>query len=155
MTDYYLGCSQMIADLTVPEKAWLEHTLRPYDMLSEDEIQERMKQFGLDEYDVEEFPGFDWSYQDPDGGIWIRSDESVNLDHLAEIVQLFLKKFRPDDSWSMEWGCWASRPVLDGYGGGAMFITAEEQCWHNTGDWIRQQEEARAKKKFKEKVNKE
>ncbi len=37
----------------------------------------------------------------------------------------FLKRFRPNDSFSMGHAFSCSKPRLDGFGGGAVFVTAE------------------------------
>lgn len=117
MADYGLYFSTMIEGLTGPEKAWLR---AEYTRLM----------------DGEEGVGFDLK-TDPEGA-WIYAEGGGNPDQVADVVQAFLQRFRPSESWGMEWSLSCSKPRLDAFGGGAVFVTATSKEWCNTHDWLQE-----------------
>lgn len=89
------------------------------------------KERGVDEQDADCWPGFDWQVErDANGkptGLWVHDDgESGNLEMLASFVQMFLKKFRPEDCWSLTWADFCSKPRIGEFGGGGIFVTAKK-----------------------------
>lgn len=71
-----------------------------------------------------------------DDGLWIHSDESGDVDEAARFVQVFLQKFRPDESVGFEYANTCSKPRLDAFGGGAALITAESIEFMHSGGWL-------------------
>lgn len=69
-------------------------------------------------------------------GIWIYSDESGTPDHVVPLAQEFLLKFDPRGYIAFEWAETCSRPILDQFGGGAIFITATSVQYTNTVSWV-------------------
>lgn len=77
-----------------------------------------------------------WSFTEQ-GDLWFRSEDGhANIDQIAKFVQAFLKKFHPDKWWYLEWSNWCSRMRLDGFGGGAILVTAQKIEGLNSYDWV-------------------
>ena len=94
-------------------------------------------QHGVSLRDVEEdsyysWPEFDFSFE-PEG-IWIYSEESSNLDHVAAFVRGFLLKFDPTRCFQLQWANICSKPRVGEFGGGAMLITATDTIRMTTGE---------------------
>jgi hypothetical protein len=64
-------------------------------------------------------------------------------------VQKFLKKFRPDQCWSLTYATTCSKPRAGEFGGGAVFVTADEIKWQNAYDFIEDQRAAFKAKRSK------
>ncbi len=151
MADSFLQFSAEIPKLNKKEKAWLEDHL---DLFGEEAPQEGDK--GYDEFteligvyeleDEEDTLGFDWSFES-DGALWIYAELSGNPDHVAAFVQLFLKKFRPKEAFALSWSTTCTRPLLDSFGGGAIFVTADKVEWMNAWTWCQKKWEAFRKEK--------
>jgi hypothetical protein len=76
-------------------------------------------------------------------GIWIRDDGGgPNIDLLADYLQLVLKKFNPEGSAGFEWSSNASKHLLDAFGGGSVFVTADSIDWCSTWQWLNEKEKA-------------
>ena len=63
-----------------------------------------------------------------------------NPDNVAWLVQKFLKKFRPDQCWSLTYAATCSKPRVGEFGGGAVFVTADEIKWQNAYDFVEQEQ---------------
>ena len=69
-------------------------------------------------------------------------------------VQKFLKKFRPDQCWSLTYSTTCSKPRVGEFGGGAVFVTANKIKWQNAYDFIEQQRTAFKAKRRRRKERK-
>lgn len=71
-------------------------------------------------------------------GLWIHDDCGAGgIDSAALFCQHLLSKFgTPLDHVGFQWCADCSKPRLDGYGGGAMFITQNAVQSMHTGEWI-------------------
>jgi hypothetical protein len=57
--------------------------------------------------------------------LWIYDDAgTVNLQCLAAFLQYVVRTYMPDQCIAFEWAGTCTRPVLDGFGGGAVLVTA-------------------------------
>ncbi len=139
MSNNYTRFSAAITNVTPEEGAWWIHFLVPFDELSKEEVEGRQKRFELDEYDIESFPQFESVYIPNETQIWIYADDSADLEHVRMVVQEFLRRFRPDDAWGMEFAMTCSRPRIGEFGGGAFVVTATEEYWMNTSEWLREE----------------
>ena len=74
--------------------------------------------------------------------LWIRSDESVQVEALATIIQSYLRRFDIQEGVGFEYAFTCSRPRLDAYGGGACYVTQKGLRWMTTGRWLGEQEES-------------
>lgn len=136
MADYYTEFSFAINDLTEPEKAWAEQVkafFAEHDY--EGDPESLPPELGL-LYTEDDFGmGFTMEVEDDDS-LWIYSDESGDVDSASRFVQSFLRKFRPDDCEGFEWAGTCSKPRLDAFCGGAVFITATEIDATYSGKWL-------------------
>ena len=92
---------------------------------------------GFGEYDPEfvsepEFQ-FEFVEDDPDEGryLWIYSNDYGNIDKVGHFVQTFLKRFRPNECWSLTYACTCSKPRVGQFGGGTVIVTASDIIWHD------------------------
>jgi hypothetical protein len=82
---------------------------------------------------------------DPDGWgrhLWLYTEEGGEPDHVAWLVQEFLKRFHPQECWSLTYATTCSKPRVGEFGGGAVFVTAEEIRWQNAYEFVEQQRAA-------------
>ena len=92
--------------------------------------------------------GFEYTFHDDhdEGGwgrhLWVYAEESGCPDNVAWLVQKFLKKFRPDQCWSLTYSTTCSKPRTGEFGGGAVFVTADEIKWQNAYNFIEDQRAA-------------
>jgi hypothetical protein len=71
--------------------------------------------------------------------LWIYGEEHGDVGRVAHLVQKFLKRFRPDPCWSLTYATTCSKLRVGEFGGGAMFVTADEIRWQNAYDFIEQE----------------
>lgn len=71
-----------------------------------------------------------------ESSLWIYAEESGDLEQTVDLVQQYLQKFDPDYAWTMTWASWCGKPRIGEFGGGAVVVTATEQRWMNTWDWV-------------------
>jgi len=161
MPDYYTQFSEVLPCLTPEEEAWLRAQLQLIAVHGEDENE-------IDSYDDERAWDAEWSGPrflrgDPDhdemagfehefGGdrssgergrhLWFHAEEYGNPDDVASLVQEFLKQFRPGECWSLTWAATCSRPVAGEFGGGAIFVTADEMKWQNVHSFVEEERAA-------------
>jgi hypothetical protein len=104
---------------------------------------------GMKDYDFGQH-GFQVGFQyefcddhDQPGGwgrhMWLYAEEGAELDLVAHLVQKFLRKFRPNDCWSLTYATTCSKPRVGEFGGGAVFVTAAEIKYENAYGFVDQQ----------------
>lgn len=127
MADYYTDFSFTIEDLTVEESQWIREKCVELDNGDEDE---RLCCDVTIETDLHQGPSY----------CWVRSESGYgNLDAVANFCGEFLAEFRPDKWVEFKWSNSCSKPRVDAFGGGAVFITATESRWMTTTDWVMEQ----------------
>lgn len=119
MADYYTMFSANLPLTNEKEKVWCEVRLRK---LSGEEDENGCSMFP-DKYEVQ------------DGNVWICSEESGDVEKVADFVQSFLQAFNKKFAWSLEWSNSCSKMRTDGFGGGAVVVTAEGMEWMPTSMW--------------------
>lgn len=114
------------------------------------EFLEQQKQFREDEHCGWEYEFLRYKdcgggvrrYNDPEADQWrvkIYSEESCNVDALAEVLRSYIKIFDPD---LITYFCWASTchvPRVGEFGGGAFVISDDSISWMNTWAWAEQE----------------
>lgn len=71
--------------------------------------------------------------------LWIRDEDHGDPEHVITFVKRCAGAFRLRGLWGFEWAGTCSRPVLDGFGGGAHVIdlaTGDTFGWNNTRTWL-------------------
>jgi len=128
MADNYLQYSAQITDLTIEERKWLQSKI---DLIDAHESEDERE----DDFNVDSDENYG-SLVLEKNDLWLYSDEFGDPAAVADFVQAFLKKFRPDACFTFEWACTCSKPRLEEFGGGAVFITADSTEWLTTGEWV-------------------
>lgn len=83
--------------------------------------------------------------------VYLVSEEAGDPEQAAGVLQTYLKEFHPEKSLAFEWACTCSKMRPEGFGGGAVFITAEKAIYMGTGKWVAGQERLFESKKKKKK----
>ncbi len=110
MPHYFESFSEEITNLTPNEHEWLA-------------------EYGGNLYDEDEDASLGCEFELTDQRLWLYSspgDGASDLDQIAKMVQKFLAKFRPNDHWSLTYSDTCNQLLPGGFGGGAMFVTANE-----------------------------
>ncbi len=136
MSNEHMQFCETISHLTQEEKEWffslpsIRHI--EWDNYDDDiEITDILEGYGISLScydglesleDLDNFPNFQIDvYQD---NVVLRGDEGFNLDHVAAVVQSFIKKFRPYYVFTLTWGIVSSRPSTNG--GGYMVVSYDD-----------------------------
>ena len=140
MADNYLQFSASLNSLTPEEADWLK------EQLAEDPLV-HCPRFLLDLTDREADDtdyGFQYDFRgdSPDRHIWIYADECGDVERVAHLVKKFLRQFRPDQCWSLTYATTCSKLCLGEFGGGAVFVTADDIRWNDSYDFIEEQRKA-------------
>ncbi len=69
-------------------------------------------------------------------GLWIHADEAGTPEHVVPLIQAYLQKFDPEGGIGFEWADYSDRPILDSFGGGAVWITATDAEWNSGSRWL-------------------
>ena len=162
MANNYLEFSETIEGITPEERAWIERQLgsawadKDGKVLPDDrekDAEGELPRF-IAKYDPETDPapigpdkewdeaGFAYQWHERDDGsvyLWIHSEESGIVDHVAYFVHKFLRTFRRNDCWSLTWACTCSKPRIGEFGGGAVFVTARDIKFDNSYAWVERQ----------------
>jgi len=163
MADYYTEFSEVIPNLTGEEQDWLADQLRVVQVYGgkeylEDQVPESLADVepdwhgcrayrDMDDYDPDSGPEphFDYAFDRNDNhgrDFWVGTTEYGRVDCVGHLVQKFLKKFRPNDYWSLTYSASCSKPRVGAFGGGAVFVTADKIVWCNAHDFVEQQRRA-------------
>ena len=163
MADNYLEFSETLNNLTAEEEAWLKEQLQPIVAFGNKEFSEGDPTIatlpGTPDFTGPRFlrdnPDFDSSYDvlgfefdfcdedtPPARYLWLYADGYGDPAHVAWLIHKFLKRFRPDQCWSLTYANTCSKPRVGEFSGGAEFVTATEIKQQNADDWVQQQRAA-------------
>ncbi len=96
--------------------------------------------FSIDDFGedtVEEYMNIGYKLEDE--CLWIYSEEYPNIDALVSIINSVMKHYKSNKYVSFEYAYTCSKLRLDGFGGGAVFITSSRIKYHSTHGWIQEQ----------------
>jgi hypothetical protein len=136
MADNFLQFSETLDDLTPEEATWLDRQLA--------EDRKGCPAF-LQDYEDREPGDTDCGFQcelvdEADNRhLWLYADEAGDVGRVAHLVQAFLKRFRPDQCWSLSYAATCSKLRVGEFGGGAVFVTADEIHWQSSDGFIEQE----------------
>jgi hypothetical protein len=122
MANNYQQFSEIVAHLTPAECEWFETEL-----LKEDEC--------------EEGPACAWSINNDTESkthLWVHADECGDIERVCNTVQAFIKKFRPDHVFTLQWADYCSKPRVGEFGGGYAIVTIDDVVIESTW-WLLQQ----------------
>lgn len=82
--------------------------------------------------------GFEWEIIDESGKrtLLLFAEESGDPHAVARFVQAFLRRFRPNGSFSLTYAAYCEKPRLGEFGGGAIYVTAESIESFDTHEWV-------------------
>jgi hypothetical protein len=136
-SDNLLRFSQVIKNLSDEEWSWFERYMV-----------NRCKGLDVDgeprEVDEEAtFPDFEFHLMDSQEWgkyAWFVAREGGNVGQVAEVVQDFLRTFRPSECFTLTWAeyCTISRPGE--FDGGAIFVSASRIDTFHAGEWAYEKE---------------
>jgi hypothetical protein len=166
MADYFTQFSEVVPNLTAEEEAWLRRQLEVVHVFgdrsfTEEELPDGLKVADADwsghrlflkpeGCDAEEDGNriCEYEFQDDDRParwgrhLWLYTEESGDPESVADLVQKFLKRFRPDQCWVLTFACTCSKPRVSSFGGGAVFVTADEIRSSDGSDFVNEQQKA-------------
>jgi hypothetical protein len=165
MANNFIQFSEMIPHLTEEEGRWLKEQLEVIFIHAGKEYTEADLPKGLSRSDLEwsgcrayrDLDGFDPAVDEGAGfayafdlenddptswgsHLWVYAEEYGELERLTHLVQKFLKRFRPNRSWSLGYACTCSKPRVGEFGGGAVFVTAERIVWQDSWTFLAKKE---------------
>lgn len=81
---------------------------------------------------------FDFHFSsDSDYLMFTDNGESGNVEHIAEIVQAFLKHFKLRTYFLMSWADICDKHRIDGFHGGSAIVTSKKTVWFDEEKWVR------------------
>lgn len=138
----YLLFSESIPAISVKEKKWIDAIPQGIEYADSVDYTEdtweaafraALELCGIDVKDIDDrlddFPCFDWSTED--GDWWIYTEESGDIEHVACVVQAFIRKFRPDFIFKLTWAQTCSKPRISNFAGGCLVVNREEKLFGN------------------------
>ena len=162
MANDYLEFSQVVANLSEPEAGWLRQELAWIDVYGDQEFTvgsgnddgnlgapdwsgyRFLRDYHAADSDCEEV-GFCFELDEDEAygrHLWLYGEEYADLEKLGHLIQNFLRRFRPHDCWALSYACTCSKPRVDAFGGGAVFITARRVTFDNSWDLIERNRKA-------------
>ena len=86
---------------------------------------------------VPDYPKFQWEVQcGAQQHLWVYSEDRGDPEEAANFIQQFLRKFAPDNCFTLSWSESCNKPAVGEDGGGAFFVTAERIDCVNASDWL-------------------
>ena len=83
-------------------------------------------------------PCIEVTHDENEGTVWVRSEDSGDVDYTVDLVQVLLKRFELDLVIGFQWANTCSRPRVDAFGGGAVVISRRNVIWFDTGALLEQ-----------------
>jgi hypothetical protein len=89
--------------------------------------------------EILEHQGFDWSFNpEEDDEIWIRGDESIDIDSAIAHVRLIARlvpEMQVTAPWYATWANTCSAQRIDEFGGGAVVFDVKRASWMDASGW--------------------
>jgi hypothetical protein len=148
MAEYYTLFCEKLEIRTSEEYEWLK---RVYAWTPEEDGGINLEDMEAEIERVKEELGFDLSYEDFDTfpehqyeltseSLRVYSEEDLSTGTVSRIIQGFLRKFRPDECFSITWAFTCSKTWVGEFAGGAVFITADKIEDHHVRNFVMQKE---------------
>lgn len=129
MADIYTQFSEIIENLTEPERGWWDKELSANELAYKDDGWYKLEDRGARNAVLDDNHDGTWN-------IWFNSETDDDFEALVNSIQRFLKAHRPKDCFVMSWAETCSKPRVAEFGGGAAFVTANETKWNFTQQWL-------------------
>ena len=143
MANNYLQFSEALGNLSIVERDWLQRQLETVYVFgekgfSESDVPNDLSTAGanwsgcralrdLPDADSDDDAEFQYEFghnEELGRHLWIYAEEGGDPNRVAHLVQMFLRQFRPDQSWSLTYAATCSKLRLGEFAGGAVFVTA-------------------------------
>jgi len=154
MPHNFIQFSEVIPQLTDKEESWLRAQLQTIAVLDGQEVELadeknapknaawtgprflRPDNLRGGSYESLDF-AFEFDMDDESGRhLWLYGDSLGGPEKVTALVEQFLETCRPDQCWTLTWATHCSRPCVGAFGGGAVFVTAEDTEWYNAFDFV-------------------
>jgi hypothetical protein len=144
MANHYVQFSEALNNLTEAERIWcttrlqhLETVLPTYDEEGKDDHEQSCQPEDEPYLECAQL-GFERKLQSETNGhsLWFYSESDGNAEHVALFAQEFLKRFRPENYFTLTWAMTCSKPHIGEFSGGAVFVTATEILWNGAYTWL-------------------
>ena len=136
MANNYTLMSMQIMEVTAAGLEFLQQQLS----LFEDRDENPGWQYNIRPYKSEPEGVIAYNHAEADMfSVIIYSEESCNVDALAEMLRSYLKIFDPDHILYFTWASTCSKMRPDEFGGGAFVISDDSISWMNTWAWAEQE----------------
>ena len=130
MANSYLFFSSVLTRLTPEEETWITDAVSEIDdSVTEEQLGATLDASPWRSQDNDYRCDFECAFDtETDGSrtAWFYTEEYGDPDAVCRLVQAFLKKFRPNDVWSLRWCVTCDKPRVDHFYGGATIVTANE-----------------------------
>jgi len=160
MAEYFTLYCEKLDIRTVEEYEWLKavYALTPSQDWENDEnldtygeIDRVQEELGL-ELQIEDFddhcnrpyPQHEYELKPDSLSVWSEAD--IGTDMVSRIIQTFLRRFRPEESFSINWAFTCSKMWASEFSGGFVFITADEIKWYSARNTLMEMEKAHKEK---------
>ena len=102
------------------------------------------RQFRDELEEAEEEIGFVAEADDTPGStdLWLHSDESADIEHVIAFALRCAEAFDLQGLWGFRFALTCSKPLLDGYGGGAQLLDLggrRSLCWLDSEHWLHEE----------------
>lgn len=135
MSNSYLQFSEVLPKLSDEEAAWFPNYING----RHQGLDVEGKPADFDENGF--FPDFKFAIKKTDGEwgtyAWFYADESGSVVQVGEVVQEFLRRFRPSECFMLTWAEWNGKPHVGQFDGGGLFVTASDIELFHAGEWAR------------------
>jgi len=131
MANNYNLWAQSVSLDTPEESDWMYEVLFLSDESDLKLKQEKLIQLGFNLEDIGDctnFPNFDYQFHKDEVTFYAdeHSFSGGDIEHLIEIMKVFLSKFDPEGYFSLTWASVCSKMRSGEFGGGCLFVTAND-----------------------------
>jgi hypothetical protein len=123
------------------EAEYLETVLQSADSYDEGGTAKDIADDVFEDFEEYQCLGFDCNIEcGADGGeVWIHDDGGEgNVDYVVQFLQAYMLKFKITKPIAFEFAVTCDMPRVGEFGGGAVVVTAHDDKWINTAQWIRE-----------------
>jgi hypothetical protein len=143
MADNYMQFSEQIDGMTAQEKAWVYSMPDGIEVSDDPQYKDTkewtaamnklLEEHGIETKEIQDtldmFPHFGWEC---DKHWHLYLEESGFLEHVAVVVQAFIRKFRPEMVFKLTWCEYCNKMRVGEFGGGWLVVNKDEAVYGNT-----------------------
>lgn len=149
MANNYLQFSEEIGGISQEEKEWIDSVPQGIEFSDNPDYEDDEEwitafETALEEHsfsdaqiaellgagNIDEFPQFECKTKD--GCWWLYAEEYADIEHVACVIQAFIRRFRPEFIFKLTWAETCDKPRIEQFGGGWLVVSKDEQIFGNT-----------------------